>query len=956
MNSSIRTRRLTATFFLAALTAVVATTNVATPQTAGTLGSVQLHFTENKGQWDERVLFKADGGRGLTWWFERDGLTLAVSVPDTTDPLPARRGWQYDEGVNHGGLTPESAPRKGHALKLRFVSSISQSSDLVFATDKNVYPPREIEVIPEGKLGWNNNYFLGNDSTKWAPDCGNFTRLTYRNVWDGIDVVYYAQGDNLKYDYVIHPGSDPADVRLRWLGLDNPLALIPAQAGIQSALPQGVPTLRADGELLQGEDTLKQSELLLTTSVGTLREAIPLAYQCDESGSRVPVEVTMRVLSENEFGLEVVGTWDKTKELVVDPLVYSTFLGGRSSDYASRGVVIDEGGGLVIAGTTGFNDFPITEGAFDVSFNGEGGMNDAFIARFSRDGSELLYSTFLGGIRDEYPIGVVQDVDGGVVVAGWTWSRNFPITRDALDSLFNGNYDEGFICRLSRNGNELLYGSYFGGSSDEKINALALDEAGGVVVAGDTESEDLLTTENAFDRELNQLHGVFVARFTRDCRELIYCTYLEGQNMDHAHSLASDGAGGIIVAGNTWSDDFPTTEGAFDESFNEGVSDGFIARLSEDGSELLYGTYFGGSSSDVVYSLTSDGARGVFIAGSTGSDDLPTTESAFDRSHNGDADGFIARLNSDGNELMFSTFLGGSNYEIIISSVSDGSGGVVVSGTTSSDDFPTTEDAFDVSFNGVTHDVYFARLNGDGSRLTYSTYIGGSDYDLGSSIVLDDSSRIVLTGATDSDDFPVTEGAFDGEINGGFDAFIVSMDIGLPFLWWIDMPDMIQTAENDLIEFSISGVSPDENAGVTLTYVSDDLPDSAQFTDHGDGTGTFIWQTTFDDAGEYIATFTLSDGENEISAEVNIIVNNVNRAPVWEMPPPERTGCNEGEGLSIIVVAVDPDNDSLRYEIEAQSVPAGCNSPITAMAAPVSYGDPVTKTVVNWEYTGSGST
>ncbi|MFH0765823.1 MAG: hypothetical protein V2A61_05325, partial [Calditrichota bacterium] len=360
-------------------------TVAATPPNQATLGQTPFYFTENKGQWDERVLYKADDRTGLTCWFERDGLTLTVTVPDTN----SQQTVDIDE--NPDCILPVSSavnhPRKGHALKLRFMPSPYQTlPDLgsVILTEGSEARPAcaAEEVIPEGKLPWNNNYFIGNDPSKWAPDCGNFTRLTYHNVWPGIDVVFYGQGTSLKYDFAIHPGADPADVRLRWLGLEEELKI---------------------------DDGDNRRALRLATSVGTLKEAIPAAYQRDDAGNRVPVKVTMRVLSESDFGLKVSGGWDRGKDLVIDPLIYSTFLGGSLGEQGFA-LCLAPDNGIVVVGASSSDDFPTTQGAFDRELNGQ---SDTFITKFSPDGSRLIFSTYLGGSLRDIPHGVCLNVQGG---------------------------------------------------------------------------------------------------------------------------------------------------------------------------------------------------------------------------------------------------------------------------------------------------------------------------------------------------------------------------------------------------------------------------------------------------------------------------------------------------------------------------------------------------------------
>jgi len=828
-----------------------------------------LCFTENKGQWDNSVLFKAEGAGGLTWFIERDGFTLLYSIPDlTAEPLTGRTS-RIDIPVcppldEFGAHEPKAYPRNAHALKFRFVRLTPPYSPPTGVWGEGDYPwihttetpATAREVIPSDRLSHNNNYFLGNDRSRWAPNCGNYTQVTMKDVWEGIDVEWwsanfppYAAGGEqggvgfVEFDFIVHPGANPAQIRMECLGLTDDL------------------TLTSDGE-----------ELLLPTSLGVLKQVLPEAYQVDESGRTVPVPARFVVKSEGVFGVEMPEGYSSGEKLVIDPLVYSTYLGGGNEDYACA-LAPDGEGGMVVAGVTYSDDFPTIGGAFDVSFNG--GERDAFIARLSEDGSELLCSTYLGGGSDEYAYVLTPDGDGGVIVVGVTYSNDFPTTEGAFDRSYNDNGDA-FVARLSGDGSELLYSTYLGGGDYEEASALAPDGAGGVVVAGYTGSDGFPTTDGAFDRSYNDNGDAFVARLSGDGTELLYSTYLGGGNDDYPLALAADGAGGVVAAGHTESNDFLTTEGAFDRSFN-GNYDAFVTRLSGDLSELLYSTYLGGGSNDYAYALVPDGAGGMVVVGFTDSNDFPTTAGAFDGSFNGGWDAFAARLSADGSELLYSTYLGGGSDDIASALVPDGAGGVIVAGNTGSDDFPTTEGAFDRSLDGGSK-AFITRLREDGSELLYSTYLGGGDNDVARALAPDGAGGIVVAGSTRSDNFPITEGACDRSLNGISDAFVARLN-GLAFLTWAEMPDTIVGEENQLVGFNISGESSDDSAALTITYHSDNLPDAVQFVDNGDGSGTFNWQTTYDDAGEYSALFTLSDGENELPDTVTIIVHNVNSPP-----------------------------------------------------------------------------
>ena len=257
--------------------------------------------------------------------------------------------------------------------------------------------------------------------------------------------------------------------------------------------------------------------------------------------------------------------------------------------------------------------------------------------------------------------------------------------------------------------------------------------------------------------------------------DLLYSTFLGGSDYDEGYAIAVDGAGSAYVTGLTGSSNFPTTPGAFDRSYNGGDTDAFVVKLNPAGSGLAYATFLGGSGSDHDVAIAVDGTGSAYVAGLTNSTNFPTTPGAFDRSHNGEYDAFIVKLNPAGSGLAYATFLGGSDYDFGYAIAMDGTGSAYVAGLTNSTNFPTTPGAFDRSHNGE-YDAFIVKLNPAGSGLAYATFLGGSDYDWGRAIAVDGMGSAYVTGYTVSSGFPTTPGAFDRSYNGGFDdAFVAKL-------------------------------------------------------------------------------------------------------------------------------------------------------------------------------------
>ena len=835
------------TVLLAAMLIILfnSTISAATNNHISRLSNRQIVFTENRGQWDERVLFKAEASGGLTWFLERDGFTLLYTLPCHSEHSEESQSFRPDEML-HFVQHDKPFPHKGHALKFRFVTPASNlhtgKASVLRWLDHVQYPASAREVIPSARLPHNNNYFLGNDPAKWAPDCGNFLQVTYRDVWEGIDVEFYDNGGRIEFDFVIQPGADPTAIALRVDGLT------------------GESELTSDGQ-----------ELLLPTSLGELRLELPEAFQSDDSGfAEVPAAFTL--WEDNILGVALPEGYEAGKKLVIDPLVYSTYLGGEGTEYA---VTIDTGeeGEAIIGGWTRSENFPAMLG-------GLLGGTDGFVSKFDSNNGELIYSAFLGGRAGDQVRDLHYDGEGGIFLTGDVTSADFPISEGAFQPDNNGNGDV-YVAHLDLIDNRFLFSTYIGGSEYEHIERMNVS-ADGIDIATTTRSDDFPTTEGVFDREYNGGDcDVTITRLNMDGRELLFSSFLGGSvGRDFSNTLCPDGEQGVVVAGFTESEDFPITEGAFDETF-EGDCDGFICRFDGEG-ELIFSTLFGGDAdnySESVNTVVSDGEGGFFF-GARGLG-LPTTEGAFNRNLGGGV--YIGRLNDQGDELLLGTYIGSG---IIFDLCLDRRGTLTFCGLTRSNEFPVTEDAFDRQRNAS--DAFVARLSFDGDELLYSSFFGGSEFERATAIRLDERNRLIFTGDTRSEDFPITDNALQENYGGdSYDAFFTVLDIGLSFFRITNIPDTIEIVEGELAEFMIDSESSIEDAEIVISYESPNLPDEAEFEDHGDGSGTFTWQTDYDDAGLYHAGFTLSDGENELPAEVIIIVNDVEYTPGGALPIPD---------------------------------------------------------------------
>src|SRR3990172_7144934 len=484
-----------------------------------------------------------------------------------------------------------------------------------------------------------------------------------------------------------------------------------------------------------------------------------------------------------EYGF-AVASYDRTKPLIIDPLLASTFLGG-SYDEVGNSLTLDTSGNVYVTGATMSTDFPTTSGAYDTSFNG---FNDIFVSKLNSGLTSLLASTFLGGAVYDWGSSLTLDTSGDAYVTGETASTDFPTTSGAYDTSFNGYYDDVFVSKLNGGLTSLLASTFLGGSGDDYGDSLALDTSGNVYVTGATDWTDFPTTPGAYDTSYNggnwNGNDVFVSKLSGDLTSLLASTYLGGTAGESGRSIATDTRGNVYVTGYTYSSNFPTTIEAYDTSYNGGpYTDAFISKLNSGLTSLLASTFLGGSNGGDGESLTLDTSGNVYVTGYTESTDFPTTSGAYDTSFNGGywGDVFVSKLNSGLTSLLASTFLGGLGIDSSKSLTLDTSGNVYVTGSTASSDFPTTSGAYDTSYNGsdwyAVGDVFVSKLNSGLTSLLASTYLGGSSWDVGYSLTLDTSGNVYVTGSTDSADFPTTSGAYDTSLNGGYgDVFVSKLD------------------------------------------------------------------------------------------------------------------------------------------------------------------------------------
>ncbi len=607
----------------------------------------------------------------------------------------------------------------------------------------------EIAPVGKGQVQFDINFFIGNNPSDWRVKVPGFRQVIYEDLYDGIDLIYRQGEGGIKYEFRIGPGANPGIIKMKFEGVDS--------ANSDSA------------------------GLTLTTAHGEVRDSIPYSYE--ESGKAADCRFAAQSLLS--FGFEC-GDYDKSKTLVIDPLVYSTYLGGGYAD-AAYGVTVSARTRAYATGMTSSVDFPATTGAYDTELDPIM-MVDAFVAEMNELGTLPFFVTFLGGSDFDYGYGIALDPAEDIYVTGATSSADFPTTSKAFQKTYSGSADA-FVTKLDASGTFLNYSSFLGGNNVESGYSIAVDAFGNATVTGYTYSTDFPVTASAWDKILDR-KDAFVTRLFWTGEWLVYSTLLGGTSLDTGYAVTIGSDGNAYVTGETWSADFPTTTDGTDLVFN-GTTDAFVTKLNRAGSTLLFSTYLGGSSTDAGYSIAVGRFGDAYVVGDTASVDFNVTDGAYDTTFNGGTtDAFVAKLNTTNGTIDFSTYLGGSDDDEGRGIAVDGFGVAYVTGETRSTNFPTTRWAYDSTSCSGTWDVFVAKLKSTGDKLIYSTYIASADTEYAHSIAVDPQNGFYVVGETNSLAFPVTPGAFSTIAPGFWDGFLLK----LPSLSVGDPPDLMITS------------------------------------------------------------------------------------------------------------------------------------------------------------------
>lgn len=692
-----------------------------------TLVEPSLHFIEGRGPAGAASGYHVEG-RDKAVRFAADGITFVLTG------APERPSVSRDPGRPDARPGAPEAPRPRWAVKLDFEGARAGAA-------------------PEGKdpTGAVVSYFTG-PREQWRTGLPTYAAVVYRDLWPGIDLEISGTARALKYQLVVAPGADPAQIRLTYRGA--------------SAV-----RLTADGQIE------------VSTPLGGFTDDAPLSFQ-DTPEGRVEVASAYAFEAAAPDGAQTygfrLGAYDPTLPLVLDPavLIYCGFIGGSGGD-TGEDIAVDLAGNAYITGDTDSSQssFPDKVGP-DLRYNGQ---NDAFVAKVSPLGA-LVYAGYIGGSDYDIGRGIAVDWAGQAYVTGWTFSdehrEKFPV-EDGPDLTYNGAADA-FIVKVNASGTDLVYAGYIGGAGTDLGFDVEVDGLGNAYVTGSTNSDESTFPEQVGPRvDYGGGLDAFVAKVDASGAALVYAGYIGGDEQDEGFSIAVDWTGAAYVTGWTFSDEssFPVQVGP-DLTQNDddapGVphGDAFVAKVNPAGTGLAYAGYIGGARYDVGQGIDVDLAGSAYVSGNTASDQgtFPVKVGP-DLDYNGSEDAFVAKVSPSGAALVYAGYLGGANVDGSTGIAVDLAGHAYLTGATISSDFPTAGGP-DLTHNGG-YDAFVTKVGASGASLVYSGDIGGSGDDAGRDIAvhwLGDAFVVGFTNSTEAT-FPVVGGP-DLTQNGSDDAFV----------------------------------------------------------------------------------------------------------------------------------------------------------------------------------------
>ncbi|MFO8052124.1 MAG: fibronectin type III domain-containing protein [Thermoplasmatota archaeon] len=694
-------------------------------------------FIENRGQWDPSILFAARSDFGKAA-FQENGIIYDVSTFDTA-----------------------TGKVLGYAMEMEMVGARTENVEGMEPT------------------GTEHNFFSGSDPDKWGIGAGSYGYIRYTEAWEGLDIKYYFRENSLKYDIISSPHSDISKAVFR----------VPEEVTIH---------LDDNGLHLEFENGLG------------LVEAPPIAFYDDAEGGMLGSGFAR--LDEQSYTIELENR-DPTRPVRVDPLVFSTFVGGMGTEYG-YGMDADGQDNVYMSGSTNSFNFPVTSGAYQSTYDNQ---TDGYFCKLDSTGTSMDYATYFGGDKRDRIMDVALDSQGNIWIAGDTNSPDIPTTANAYNTTLNGNAFDIMAAKFDPTGSNLIYSTYIGGTDDDRIqgrDSIAVNPEGYLVVVGNSFSSDYPTTPDAIDSDFSGMmirtKGI-LTMIDGSSSDLKYSTYYGGTMMNMITSVALNEEGEIFMTGATQSMDFPTTEGAYMTEMT-GLMSGFVVRIDLSlQSPVVYSTLLGGPGFSNFESIAVDDEN-AYITGATRDAEYPITEGAYQNESNGNNEVFITKMNHNGSALVYSTFVGSEDNDHGHSIKVTEGGEACVVGYTESRYFPHMDQYVYGLAEDYERESFMLKMNSEGDEMAYGALFGGQYSDIAYSLKLASNGDALITGVTGSPNFPVSDDAFEIDHQGSEDSFALRINLTLP----PGRPRDLAVEQGDAV-IDLSWSEPSNNGGLPIT-------------------------------------------------------------------------------------------------------------------------------------------
>lgn len=726
-----------------------------------------IDFSENKGQWEPQVRFRANLHEA-TLWIEPDRLVFDLLHPEQLGDFFRYKTLPYEVRMK----TPVPGPMiDAHAYHMVFEGSLP-----------------DVRIEGNEALPHYENYYIGNDPSQWTSEVKVYNKTRYYGLYQGIDLQISEQEGQLKLDFIVAPNSNPDLIRFRFEGADKV--------------------------------ELKNGMLEVEASVNTMHHLKPFSYQIID-GKVVEVVSEFR-LKKNSVSYVFPFGYNPEYELVIDPIwVFGSYSGSNADNWGYT-ATYDATGNLYAGGSVFNTGYPVTTGAYQVNFSG--GVCDIAISKYNTTGSQMLYSTYLGGSSVEVPHSLIVNNQDQLYVYGTTSSLNFPMAGNPFDNTFNGGtnysltniilFDNGsdiIIARFSSNGQQLLSSTYVGGSGNDGLNMyqplrhnyaddcrgeVLIDLNDNVYVVSTTGSSNFPVTPGVFQTTYSggSLDGC-IFKMDNALSNIIWASYIGGSGTDAVYSIALDKLDNPVISGGTTSTNFPTSQGVVRPNYMGGSCDGFITRISKNGDAILRSTYWGTNFYDQAYFVELDKSNNIYVLGQTSDPgSLLHVNSTWWQPGGGQ---FISKLDPQLTAIIWSTVFGTGSGTVNISPTAflvdycnniylSGWGSPSLNGFGGTSGLPVTANAFQTTTDN--NDYYFMAISDDASSLEFGTFYGGTSAEHvdGGTSRFDRMGKIyqgVCAGCGGWDDFPTTPGAWSNTNNStNCNMGVVKIDFELPVI------------------------------------------------------------------------------------------------------------------------------------------------------------------------------